>query len=95
MGGHARNNQPPSRLQAQVTLERWLKKGNPRSESLWTEWREILRRRMWRKILGRSRRAQELRQASPLTTVLPDTIRQSVLDQDRWPQEWRRSGRRE
>ncbi len=34
-----------------------------------------------RKALGRTRRAQELRQASPLTTVLPEPVRQDILAQ--------------
>lgn len=63
------------------TLERWIQAGNSRSSGLWKEWRDILRHRKWRKILGRTRRAQELRQASPLTTVLPQRVRRSVIAQ--------------
>jgi hypothetical protein len=48
---------------------------------LWQEWQEILRGAKWRKVMARTRRAQELRQASPLTAVLPAQIRQGVLDQ--------------
>lgn len=67
--------------QAQQTLDRWLASGNSRSTGLWQEWQEILRGAKWRKALGRTRRAQELRQASPLTAVLPAQVRQGVLDQ--------------
>jgi transcriptional regulator with XRE-family HTH domain len=67
--------------QAQATLERWLASGPSRSSSLWREWQDILRERQWRKVLGRTRRAQELRQASPLVTVLPARVRQRVLKQ--------------
>jgi len=67
--------------QAQDTLERWLCAGNSRSAGLWKEWQEILREGKWRKALGRTRRAQELRQASPLPTVLPDQVRRDVLAQ--------------
>jgi transcriptional regulator with XRE-family HTH domain len=63
------------------TLERWLASGNSRSATLWREWQGILRDRQWRKVLGRTRRAQELRQASPLTAILPDDVRRSILDQ--------------
>jgi transcriptional regulator with XRE-family HTH domain len=66
---------------AQETLERWLASGNSRSAALWREWQDILRDRQWRKVLGRTRRAQELRQASPLTAILPDDVRRSILDQ--------------
>lgn len=67
--------------QAQQTLDRWIGAGSSRSMGLWREWQEILQHAKWRKILGRTRRAQELRQASPLTAVLPEPVRKSVLDQ--------------
>lgn len=55
--------------------------GDPRSASLWQEWVHILDAGSWRKALGRSRHAQQLRQASPLVTVLPDEVRQAILQQ--------------
>lgn len=67
--------------QAQDTLQRWLDAGESRSAGLWREWQDILLHERWRKILGRTRRAQELRQASPLVTVLPDDVRRDVLAQ--------------
>lgn len=67
--------------QAQTTLERWINTGNSRSMNLWTEWQEILRTGKWRKVLGATRRAQELRQASPLTPIIPDATRQHILRQ--------------
>ena len=67
--------------QARDTLERWLGAGASRSNGLWREWQGILRQGEWRKVLGRTRRAQELRQASPLTAVLPAAVRQRVLKQ--------------
>jgi transcriptional regulator with XRE-family HTH domain len=72
---------PALRRAAEDTLDRWLQAGNSRSNSVWLEWRDILRDGTWRKVLGRTRRAQELRQASPLVTVLPEHVRQSVLAQ--------------
>jgi transcriptional regulator with XRE-family HTH domain len=72
---------PEFLLQAQNTLDRWIASGSSRSMALWREWQDILRGAKWRKALGRTRRAQELRQASPLTAVLPARVRQSVLDQ--------------
>lgn len=72
---------PALRRAAKATLDRWLQAGNSRSNGLWLEWRDILRDGTWRKVLGRTRRAQELRQASPLVTVLPEQARQSVLAQ--------------
>ncbi|MDO9483550.1 MAG: helix-turn-helix transcriptional regulator [Hydrogenophaga sp.] len=69
--------------QAQATLERWLQSGPSRSSGLWKEWQTILAQGQWRKALGRTRRAQALRQASPLTTVLPEDARQNILAQVR------------
>lgn len=67
--------------QASTTLERWINAGNARSMSLWMAWRDILRTGKWHQVLGRTRRAQELRQASPLTPLLPETTRQAILSQ--------------
>ena len=72
----------PALLQrAEETLQRWLQSGNSRSSNLWREWQDILNREQWRKVLGRTRRAQELRQASPLITVIPEAVRQGILAQ--------------
>jgi transcriptional regulator with XRE-family HTH domain len=73
--------QPELLLVVQATLDKWLGSGTSRSTGLWLEWQDILRHGKWRRVLGRTRRAQELRQASPLTTVLPETVRQSILNQ--------------
>jgi transcriptional regulator with XRE-family HTH domain len=67
--------------QAQATVGRWLATGDPRSASLWREWQSILAAGAWRKALGRTRHAQQLRQASPLVTVLPEEARQRILKQ--------------
>lgn len=72
---------PKLQQQAQDTLGRWLRSGPSRSSSLWKEWQTILAQGKWRKALGRTRRAQQLRQASPLTTVLPQAVRQNILAQ--------------
>lgn len=67
--------------QAQDTVERWLVTGDSRSASLWREWLNILSSGSWRKALGRTRHAQQLRQASPLVTALPEETRQRILKQ--------------
>lgn len=66
---------------AQATVSRWLANGDVRSASLWREWQSILGTGAWRKALSRTRHAQQLRQASPLVTVLPEEMRQRVLQQ--------------
>jgi transcriptional regulator with XRE-family HTH domain len=67
--------------QAQAILERWIGLGHSRSMGLWVQWQEILRSGKWRKVLGRTRNAQDLRQASPLTPLLPEATRQEILNQ--------------
>lgn len=68
-------------LRAQNTTKRWLASGDSRSASLWREWQRILEAGAWRKALGRTRHAQQLRQASPLVAVLPKEARQRILKQ--------------
>lgn len=74
-------SEPALLQQAQETLGRWLQSGNSRSSALWRDWQDILTHGKWRKVLGRTRRAQELRQASPLVTVLPAEMRQRILNE--------------
>jgi len=68
---------------AQDTVSNWLAKGDSRSASLWIEWQNILQAGSWRKALGPTHHAQQLRQASPLVTVLTEESRQRVLQQVR------------
>lgn len=69
--------------QAMDTVQRWQETGDPRSAPLWREWQNILKAGAWRKVLGRSRHAQQLRQASPLVTLLPEESRQRILQEVR------------
>jgi transcriptional regulator with XRE-family HTH domain len=66
---------------AKETTKRWLATGDPRSAGLWREWLAILDAGAWRKVLGRTRHAQQLRQASPLVTALPQAVRDDILRQ--------------
>ncbi|WP_323055744.1 hypothetical protein [Paucibacter sp. PLA-PC-4] len=76
----------PSLLQrAQATLERWPGAGNTRSSATWIEWRDILSQGKWCRVLSWTRRAQAMDQASRLVTVLPEPLRQRVLDQLKAP----------
>ena len=70
---------PALQLKAQRTLARWLAKKDSRSAVLWREWQQILQVGSWRKVLGRTRRSQQLRQTSPLVTILPKSTRQRIL----------------
>ena len=65
--------------EAKETVNRWMKSGNTHSHTLYAEWLKILKAKKWSKVLGRSRHAQELRQASPLPTLLSKEDRESIL----------------
>ena len=67
--------------QALNTTTRWLTTGDTRSASLWHEWERILNEGAWRKVLSPTRHAQQLRQTSPLVTVLSEEVRQQILTQ--------------
>ncbi len=67
--------------QALGTLDRWRSSPNNSSRFLWDEWSVILHRRDWRRALSNTRRGKELRQASPLPSILPPEVRADVLAQ--------------
>lgn len=65
------------------TLDKWRAAGTSHSRILWDEWSVILHRRAWRRALSHTHRSQELRQASPLASILPPETRKRVLEQVR------------
>lgn len=68
------------RLRARETLHKWLEQDPvSRSAPLWREWDRILAKGSYRLVLGRSAHAQQLRQASPLPTILPTELRKALL----------------
>jgi len=72
------------RLRARTTLQNWLSKdARSRSAPLWREWDQILAQGGYRRILGRTVHAQQLRQASPLPTILPADLRKTLLEEAR------------
>lgn len=70
------------REQASRVVQKWLEADpTSRSAPLWREWQTILQTAAFRSASGRSVHAQQLRQASPLTTVLPTDVRQAILSE--------------
>ncbi len=66
--------------QASRVVQKWLDDDpTSRSAPLWREWQQMLQTGAFRRASGRSVHAQQLRQASPLTTVLPAEMRQAIL----------------
>jgi DNA-binding XRE family transcriptional regulator len=70
------------RDQASRVVQKWLNDDpTSRSAPLWQEWQTILKAGTFRRASGRSVHAQQLRQASPLTTILPPEMRLSILQE--------------
>jgi len=64
--------------QAEATLARWMSKSS-RAMHLFERWRHILEQRNWALATEDSELGRELRQASPLTTLLPEKMRLDIL----------------
>jgi transcriptional regulator with XRE-family HTH domain len=64
---------------ASATLERWRARGDVHTMPLWDEWGRILQRGDWAKALANTQRGRQLRQASPLATLLPEATRLRIL----------------
>lgn len=76
--------QDPSLVaRARATLERWREQGDPRTMPLWDEWLRILEHGDWTKALANTQRGRQLRQASPLATLLPEETRLRILAEAR------------
>lgn len=70
------------RLRALTTVSNWLQRDPlSRSAPLWRQWELMLSTNRLTPAIGRNSRAQQLRQASPLPTLLPDELRESLLDE--------------
>jgi transcriptional regulator with XRE-family HTH domain len=64
---------------AAATLHRWRSTVDPRTAPLLDEWDRILATQDWAAALARTEKGNQLRQASPLTTLLPPNTRAAVL----------------
>lgn len=61
------------------TLERWSSTIDPRTRPLLDRWKHILETRNWKLALSNTERAKQLRQASPLATLLPQDTRLRII----------------
>lgn len=74
----------PSLVQrARQTLQRWRAQGDGRTLPLWDAWLRILDQSDWAKALANTQRGKQLRQASPLATLLPQATRLRILAEAR------------
>ena len=73
----------PSRLvEVCAVLTKWIQdQPDSRSMGLWREWEKILHDQAWRKVLGPTARAQQLRSASPMGAVVSDAARNAIFKQ--------------
>lgn len=77
-------NDPTLYQRALETLRNWLQREPlSRSAPLWRQWEAMLTKKTLSSALGRSARAQQLRQASPLPSLLPEDVRKSLLGEVR------------
>jgi len=68
---------------AKATLKRWLERGDERSRPLWNEWKKLLDRGDLGPAIEDSERGRQLRQSSPLATLLPPETRAGIVRQVR------------
>lgn len=68
---------------ALATLSRWDTHVSPRSKPLRDAWVQIIQDRDWAAALEESERGNQLRQASPMATLLPNSVRLAIIRQVR------------
>ena len=64
---------------ALATLERWDKTASVHSKPLRDRWVEIIKSRDWSAATEESERGNQLRQASPLSCLLPNEVRLAII----------------
>lgn len=69
---------PSLEARALEILERWDTVAPIRSKPLRDEWKRIIAERDWKLALEESDRGQQLRQASPMTFLLPEQVRLDI-----------------
>lgn len=71
---------PSLAQRALATLQRWMQaQGEAGTLPLWREWQQIISRGEWVRALEQSERGNELRQASPMATLLPEETRLRII----------------
>ena len=69
------------------TLDRWMTTADSSAQPLLEAWRELITRGKWAHALANTERAREMRQASPLVTILPEDVRLDII---RKVKQWKR-----
>ncbi|WP_390622999.1 hypothetical protein [Ralstonia syzygii] len=74
---------PSLEARALEILERWDTVASIRSKPLRDEWKRIIAERDWKLVLEESERGQQLRQASPMTILLPEQVQLDIIQSAR------------
>lgn len=74
---------PSLEARALEILERWDMVTSIRSKPLRDEWKRIIAERDWKLALEESDRGQQLRQASPMASLLPEQVRLDIIQSAR------------
>ncbi|WP_247561928.1 3'-5' exoribonuclease [Ralstonia solanacearum] len=74
---------PSLEARALEILERWDTGASIRSKPLLDEWKRIIAERDWKLALKESGRGQQLRQASPMASLLPEQVRLDIIQSAR------------
>jgi hypothetical protein len=74
---------PALKLRLLDTLARWQLRQGPWAQTLCDAWVEIISQSDWVRALEQSERGNQLRQASPLATILPNSVRYGIIRQVR------------
>lgn len=61
------------------TLARWATRQDPNSRPLLKRWEDIVATQEWDVVLSDSDEAQQLRQAAPMATLLPEETRLQII----------------
>ena len=64
---------------ALATLARWRQTTHPSTHSLLDEWQDIVTRAEWHRAVATHERGNQLRQASPMGSLIPEDTRFAVL----------------
>lgn len=67
------------------TLDRWALRQDVNSRKLEERWRQIIDTRDWDAATAQTDEGQQLRQASPLATLLPEEVRVEILKRAKVP----------
>jgi transcriptional regulator with XRE-family HTH domain len=70
--------QPELVDKARSILARWQATADEHAAPLLNEWSRILEKRDWRRVVANTERARQLRQASPLSPLLPEETRRRI-----------------